>query len=198
MLNGFCNYFANVGPNLAAKIPPVNSSFHSFLNDQFNESLILKSTTVEELNGICMSMNSGKAPGYDDISMYVIKNTFEVVSEPLKNIINLSFSKGIFPDKLKLAKVIPVFKGDEPDLFTNYRPISLLPNFSKFFEKVMHNRLVEFANSHDIFYQLQFGFRKNHSTALSLTYLVNKIATSIDQNEITQVFFLTFLKRLTR
>ena len=134
----------------------------------------MKPTTVEELNGICMSMKSGKAPGYDDISMYryVIKNTFEVVSEPLKNIINLSFSKGIFPDKLiKLAKVIPVFKGDEPDLFTNYRPISLLPNFSKFFEKVMHNRLVEFANSHDIFYQLQFGFRKNHSTALSLIKL---------------------------
>ena len=192
--NGFCNYFANVGPNLAAKIPPVNSSFHSFLNDQFNESLILKPTTVEELNGICMSMKSGKAPGYDDISMYVIKNTFEVVSEPLKNIINLSFSKGIFPDKLKLAKVIPVFKGDEPDLFTNYRPISLLPNFSKFFEKVMHNRLVEFANSHDIFYQLQFGFRKNHSTALSLTYLVNKIATSIDQNEITAGVFLDLSK----
>ena len=59
----------------------------------------------------------------------------------------------------------------------------------------MHNRLVEFANSHDIFYQLQFGFRKNHSTALSLTYLVNKIATSInDQNEITAGVFLDLSK----
>ena len=88
-----------------------------------------------------MSMKSGKAPGYDDIFMYVIKNTFEEVSEPLKNIINLSFSKGMFPDKLKVAKVIPVFKADEPDLFTNYRPISLLPNFFKFFEKVIHSRI---------------------------------------------------------
>ena len=139
------------------------------MNSRTYESL--KPTTVEELNDICMSLKSGKAPGYDDTSMHVIKNTFEIVSEPLKNIINLSFSKGIFPDKLKVAKVIPVFKADEPDLFTNYRPISLLPNFSKFFEKVMHNRLVEFANSQDILYQLQFGFRKNHSTALSLTYL---------------------------
>ena len=126
--------------------------------------------------------------------MYVIKNTFELVSEPLKDIINLSFSKGIFPDKLKVAKVIPVFKADEPDLFTNYRPISLLPNFSKFFEKVMHNRLVEFANTNDNFCQLQFGFRKNHSTALSLIYLVNKIATSIDQNEITAGVFLDLSK----
>ena len=97
-----------MGPKLAAKIPPVNTSFQSFLNDQTNEFLTLKPTTVEELNGICMSMKSGKAPGYDDISMYVIKNTFELVSEPLKDI-NLSFSKGIFPDKLKVAKAIPVF-----------------------------------------------------------------------------------------
>ena len=58
----------------------------------------------------------------------------------------------------------------------------------------MHNRLVEFAKSHDIFYQLQFGFRKNHSTALSLIYLVNKIATSIDQNEITAGVFLDLFK----
>ena len=192
--NGFCNYFTNVGPKLAAKIPPVNTSFRSFLNGQTHESLALKPTTVEELNDICMSLKSGKAPGYDDISMHVIKNTFEIVSEPLKNIINLSFSKGIFPDKLKVAKVIPVFKADEPDLFTNYRPISLLPNFSKFFEKVMHNRLVEFANSQDIFYHLQFGFRKTHSTALSLIYLVNKIATSIDQSEITAGVFLDLSK----
>ena len=124
-----------MGPKLAAKIPPVNTSFQSFLNDQTNEFLTLKPTTVEELNGMCTSMKSGKTPGYDDISMYVIKNTFELVSEPLKDIINLSFSKGIFPDKLKVAKVIPVFKADEPDLFTNYRPISLLPNFSKFSRK---------------------------------------------------------------
>ena len=172
----------------------MNTSFRSFLNGQTHESLALKPTTVEELNDICMSLKSGKAPGYDDISMHVIKNTFEIVSEPLKNIINLSFSKGIFPDKLKVAKVIPVFKADEPDLFTNYRPISLLPNFSKFFEKVMHNRLAEFANSQDIFYQLQFGFRKNHSTALSLIYLVNKIATSIDQSEITAGVFLDLSK----
>ena len=172
----------------------MNTSFRSFLNGQTHESLALKPTTVEELNDICMSLKSRKAPGYDDISMHVIKNTFEIVSEPLKNIITLSFSKGIFPDKLKVAKVIPVFKADEPDLFTNYRPISLLPNFSKFFEKVMHNRLVEFANTQDIFYQLQLGFRKIHSTALSLIYLVNKIATSIDQSEITAGVFLDLSK----
>ena len=95
----------------------------------------------------------------------------------------------------RLQKVLPkIINPNQTGYITNYRPISLLPNFSKFFEKVMHNRLVEFANSNDIFYQLQFGFRKNHSTALSLIYLVNKIATSIDQNEITAGVFLDLSK----
>ena len=61
IVNGLCNYFTNVRPKLAAKIPPRNTSFHSFLNDQAYESL--KPTTVEELNDICMSMKSGKTPG---------------------------------------------------------------------------------------------------------------------------------------
>ena len=82
--------------------------------------------------------------------MHVIKNSFHLISRPLMNIINLSFVKGIFPDKLKIAKVIPIYKAEDPCLFANYRPISLLPNFSKFFEKVMYNRLTEFAETYEI------------------------------------------------
>ena len=76
--------------------------------------------------------------------MRVIKHSFHLIYAPLANIINISLQKGIFPDKLKIAKVIPVYKADDPSLLVNYRPISLLPNFSNFFEKVMHNRLTEF------------------------------------------------------
>ena len=69
---------------------------------------------------------SGKAPGYDNISMRVIKHSFHLISAPLANIINLSLQKGIFPDNLKIAKVIPIYKADDPSHFTNYRPICLL------------------------------------------------------------------------
>ena len=68
--------------------------------------------------------------------------------------------KGIFPDTLKIAKIIPIFKAGDPSFFVNYRPISLLSNFSKFFEKVIYNRLVEFAEKYDILYRCQFGFWK--------------------------------------
>ena len=101
-----------------------------------------------------------QVPGYDNISMRIIKHSFHLISAPLAIIINLSLQKGIFPDKLKIAKVIPVFKADNPSLLVNYRPISLLPNFSKYFEKVMHNRLTEFGEQYNILYRCQFGFRK--------------------------------------
>ena len=107
----------------------------------------------------------GKAAGYDNISMRVIKHLFHLICAPLTNIINLSLQKGIFPDKLKLTKVIPTYKANDPSLFTNYRPISLLSNFSKFFEKAMYNRIAEFAEQYNILYRYQMDFGQNYSTS---------------------------------
>ena len=75
-----------------------------------------------------------------------------------------------------------------------YRPISLLANFSNFFEKVMYNRLLEFIEKHDILYSSQFGFREKHSTSLAITHLVNKITSAIDRKEITVGVFLDLAK----
>ena len=75
--------------------------------------------------------------GWYNISVHVIKHSLYLIPAPLANIINLSLQKGFFPDKLKISKVIPIYKAHNRSHFTNYRPISLLTNFSKCFEKVM-------------------------------------------------------------
>jgi hypothetical protein len=93
--------------------------------------MFINPTNVIELFNICQSLKSGKTAGSDNIAMNVIKKSFEFIAQPLTQIINLSLSSGIYPDLLKIAKVIPVFKTDNPENFTNYRPISLLSNFSK-------------------------------------------------------------------
>jgi len=192
----FCEYFTNIGPNLASAIPTVNSAtFCSFLGSKDYPPFILKPTDTCELESIC-SLFSPKAPGYDNIAMRVIKHSFHLISAPLANIINLSLLKGIFPDKLKIGKVIPIYKTEDPSLFVNYRPISLLPNFSKFFEKVMYNRLLEFAKTNEIFYLRQFGFRKDHSTSHALIHLLNKMSSAIDQHETTVGIFLDLSKAL--
>ena len=132
--DSFCKYFSNFGPNLAKALPAINYSFRLFLSDFYYTPITLRPTDVNEFEDICSKFSSGKAPIYDDIPMHVIKNSFHLVSAPLMSIVNLSLQKVIFPDKMKIAKVIPEYKAEDPSRFVNYRPFSLEPAFSKFLE----------------------------------------------------------------
>ena len=106
----------------------------------------------------------------------------------------MSILHGVFPDELKIAKVIPLYKGGESKLLVNYRPVSVLPVFSKVFERLMYNRILEFINENDVIYNLQFGFRKNHWTAMALTLLNDKISKALYDGEYVLGVFLDFSK----
>ena len=82
----------------------------------------------------------------------------------LKHIFNVSLAKGVFPDKLKIARVRPIFKKGNNTLVTNYGPMSVLPCFSKLLERIIYNRLYKFLVENNILYQKQFGFQNAHST----------------------------------
>ena len=98
------------------------------------------------------------------------------------------------PDQLKIAKVCPIYKSDDKAQFANYRPISVLPSFSKIFEKVMFNRLTNYLDSKQILFQQQFGFRQNHSTDLAVTDMYNKISNAIDLNKFAIGVFIDLSK----
>ena len=107
---------------------------------------------------------------------------------------NTSIIKGIFPDELEIAKVIPIFKSGNKDLIENYRPISILFVFTKVFEKVMYKHLINFIDKNDILYKYQFGFRKQHSTNHDVITLVEKITTALDKDKIVVGCFLDLKK----
>ena len=88
---------------------------------------------------------------------------------------NLSIETGIFPTKLKYAKIIPIFKLGNKDDPTNYRPISLLSNINKMFERLMYNRLITFIERNNVLYSSQYGFRNNHSTEHALLDIVKNL-----------------------
>jgi hypothetical protein len=91
--------------------------------------------------------------------------------------INLSLEQGIFPNELKLANVIPIFKaGDDCDV-SNYRPVSLLTTISKIYEQIFYNRLLNFFVAHNILYNYQFGFRRGHSTFMAMLTLMPRDGT---------------------
>ena len=100
----------------------------------------------------------------------------------IAHICNVSFQTGVFPNKMKIAKVIPLYKSGEKNIFTNYRPISLLPQFSKILEKLYNNRLDKFLNKCNILSPNQYGFRSSMST------------TSLEQNKYTVGVFIDLNK----
>ena len=119
-------------------------------------------TPLEVVN--IMGSCKDSSPGFDDIKISPLRCALQHIVDPLSYICNLSLTLGVFPGKLKIANVIPLFKKDNQICFNNYRPVSLLCTFSKIFEMIMNVRLLDFLNEHRILFEYQFWFRKkNHS-----------------------------------
>ena len=132
------------------------------MSSEINDSFVITSTSKEEIYNL-ISLNSNESCGPNSIPT---KNLHlqDQISNHLATICNLSFTTGVFPAILKTAKVIPIRKKNSKLEVSNYRPISLLSNIDKIFEKLMHSRLTEFLEGKQILYYRQFGFRKDFST----------------------------------
>ena len=126
--------------------------------------------------------------------MKIVKLLRKDIFSQLNDIFNLSVTTGVFSTSLKATKVIPGHKKECKLDFSNYRPISLLSNLGKTFEKLMHNRLNKFLENNDIIYPLQFGFRKNDSTTHALIHLTNLISESLDNGKLVCGIFVDLQK----
>ena len=150
MAEGFNNYFCEIGALLADKIE------------------ILNPTTPSEVFNIISSLKTSKSSGYDNISLFFLNFAIEVLAFPLAHLLNCSFKLNIFPDCLKVAKVLPVYKAGEKSKLCNYRPVSNLFSISKVLEKLIHLRSSTFLIKLCIILPTQNRFRVNHSTIHAL------------------------------
>ena len=107
---------------------------------------------------------------------------------------NISMTKGVFPRELKMANIIPLFKSGNTMCVNNYRPISILPVFSKVYEKIMFNRLSEYLKMQNILCSNQFGFREKHSSYMALVTLVDRLSEALEKGETVIGLFLDFSK----
>ena len=130
--------------------------------------MYVRPVSENEIVQITKAFPSGKVMGYDNIPMSVFKQSIDLISKPLTHIINLSLLNGVVPCEMKIAKIIPLYKASDKTVFTNYRPVSILPTFSKILEKVFYNRLLNHINTNNILYANQYGFHKGHSISLAL------------------------------
>ena len=147
--------------------------------------------TEREIRGIINSMKSKNSSGYDGGSTEILKLSGSQISKPLAFIIDKSTKSGVFPERLKYAVITPLHKrGDVSDI-ANYRPISLLPAFSKILEKTMHSRLYQHLQTNNILATEQYGFRKGLSTEQATYSLTNNILMAWNKKFILAESFVT-------
>ena len=193
--NKFNQFFVNIGPSLANEIhPPINMTYQCYLNDTILPVFVFQNVTEEYVSKLIDQMKSKTSRGVDDLSNKLLKDIKDEIVPPLTVMINHCLNSGIFPDKLKVAKVMPVYKKCEKYLFNNYRPISILPSVSKVFERVMHNQLYSYLTNNHLLYENQYGFRDKHSTELAALDLVDRLICAMDSKNVPLSIFLDLSK----
>lgn len=192
--NALNSYFSEVGPELADRIPRGEGSCLSTMSPRNPHSLFLYAATEEEVSKVINSFDSKKSRDVYELNMDFVKKIAAPLIKPLTDIVNVSFSEGIFPSELKCAKIAPIFKQGSREVVSNYRPISLLPQFSKIFEKLFQLRLTNFLNKYKVITREQFGFRATHSTTHAIINFTDNVTNSLEMGNFTAAVFIDLAK----
>ena len=157
-------------------------------------SIFMAPTDHYEITKIITSLKSKNSSGHDNINSKFLKLIKQDIISPLVILFSKSLETGVVPDLMKLAEIIPIYKSKDKTLLNNYRPISLLPIFSKLMEKIVHIRLYNFLMSKQIFYNSQYGFRKHHATTHAIHEFVDNTVNAFDNKLLTLSVFLDLSK----
>ena len=159
-----------------------------------NKSVYFYPTTREELEKLIDDMATKTSSGYDSVSNKLVKSLKSSLLMPLVSIFNKSMRSGIFPNTMKKAEVVPLYKYGDRSIVSNYRPISLLLTISKLLEKLVYKRVYNFLTNCNQIYQSQYGFRSNHSCEQAVSELLGAILKGHEKNETTDAIFLDLSK----
>uniref|UniRef100_A0A8C6LAH3 Reverse transcriptase domain-containing protein n=1 Tax=Nothobranchius furzeri TaxID=105023 RepID=A0A8C6LAH3_NOTFU len=193
--NEFNKYFTEIGPDLAKDISNTKLDADAVSKiTNLDKTIFIQGTNENEVITVVKTFKSKKSADLHGFDMSVVKEIIEIIAKPLTHICNQSLQSGRFPERMKVAKVIPIYKAGDKHDFSNYRPISILSQFSKILETIFHKRLYDFIEHHDILSEQQYGFRRDRTTSLAIVDLVEKISDAIDNKQYAVGVFLDLTK----
>ena len=178
---------------MAKKIPETEIDPLSFIKKRNLNSIFIEQVGQAEIAKIINELKCS-SPGWDAISAKIVKRTHQSFITPLTHVCNLSITKGVFPQELKIARIIPIYKSESPSVLSNYRPVSVLTCFSKIFEILMYRRMIAFINENKLLNKFQFGFREGHSTVMALITLIDEVSKALERGDVAIGIFLDFSK----
>ena len=178
----------------------LNSAYSDTINSIYTNnsmnynSMLLMETTTAEVSNIISKLKNKNSKDKDGLSNKIIKYIQKDIAEILKVLINTAMRKGVFPQSLKVAKIIPIYKGKEKNNVDNYRPISITSIISKIFEKIIKIRLLDFLNKYKLMNENQYGFRQKSNTLYAIMDILNQVYKAIDNSEVVSIVFLDLSK----
>lgn len=132
--------------------------------------------------------------GIDGTSTKLLQCVIEVVAQPLMYMFNLSFNSGVFPTKLKMAKVVLIFKEGDADSLANFRPVSVLSAISKIIEKLMYTRMMSFVINYSLLSNCQYGFRSGKSTQDAVVDVIECVTKRLDDRDSVSALYVDVAK----
>ena len=157
-------------------------------------SLTFQLVNEDAISKIFDNIPHKNSTGVDDISTFLIKSVKFDLLKAVTTTVNQSLTTSIFPDNLKLAIVIPLFKKGDPTSINNYRPIYLLPALSKIFKRVIYNQINNYFPLNNLYYEGQYGFRSKHSTELAALDIIDTITSRMEKGNIPITIYLDLSK----
>jgi len=191
----FNEFFTKIGQQINRNITPTNIEPDSFLNT-LPEPPLFESGNVGPIyiSNILKSLPNKSNCDHLGISLKLLKNVRTEICAPLAYVFNLSIETRIFPEDLKCSRTVPVYKSGSKNLCDNYRPISLVPTFSKILEKIVATKLTNHLELNRLLYKYQYGFQRGKQTEHNLIHLLNFVSNAINKNKYCIGIFLDIKK----
>ena len=160
------------------------------------EAYTFRNITEREIYEGILKLDSNKGPGTDELDVKSLKQISSIIAPHLNYLFNRSIKEGIYPNILKVAKCVPIFKGAplDPSLPVNYRPISILTGINKVFERLLHDQMSQYLESHDLLPNFQYGYRKGHNTSQAILDFTNSVTKALKQKLVAIAVFMDLSK----
>jgi hypothetical protein len=181
--NEFNNFFTKIGVEISQAVKQTIKSADEYIDYGNIPDMHLGTVNQAHICDIIKSLKPKGSLDIDGISTNLLKAIKIEISGPLTHIIKMSLETGVFPDKLKISRTVPVFKAGDPKCCDNYRPIALLSAISKILEKIVSVQLVNHLQDNNIIYDHQYGFQRHKSTEHNIIHAINFISTAFNENK---------------